>query len=90
MKKLDFTVENKENMPVSEESHVVDASPQLKTHEPEIVKPAVEAEPPKVAPGIKDLEADEPLLQENPHRFVLFPIKYHEVRSCCRDFRTIC
>ena len=32
-----------------------------------------------VAPAIKAEEADEPLLQENPHRFVLFPIKYHEV-----------
>lgn len=41
--------------------------------------PAAPAEK-KVAPGIKDFEADEPLLQENPQRFVLFPIKYHEVR----------
>ena len=24
---------------------------------------------------------DEPILQENPGRFVLFPIKYHEVSS---------
>ena len=24
-------------------------------------------------------EAEEPLLVENPNRFVLFPIKYHEV-----------
>ncbi|KAJ5678026.1 Ribonucleoside-diphosphate reductase small chain [Penicillium maclennaniae] len=36
-------------------------------------------EAPKVAPGIKETEANEPLLQENPHRFVLFPIKYHEI-----------
>ncbi|RAR03584.1 ribonucleoside-diphosphate reductase subunit m2 [Stemphylium lycopersici] len=34
---------------------------------------------PTVAPTIKDEEADEPLLQENPGRFVLFPIKYHDV-----------
>jgi ribonucleoside-diphosphate reductase subunit M2 len=26
---------------------------------------------------------DEPILQENPQRFVLFPIKYHEV---CEKF----
>ncbi|KAJ5246172.1 hypothetical protein N7468_001155 [Penicillium chermesinum] len=26
-----------------------------------------------------ELEAQEPLLQENPRRFVLFPIKYHEI-----------
>ncbi|CAA9959788.1 hypothetical protein CFE70_003228 [Pyrenophora teres f. teres 0-1] len=34
---------------------------------------------PTVAPTIKPEEADEPLLQENPGRFVLFPIKYHDV-----------
>jgi hypothetical protein len=32
-----------------------------------------------VAPTIKPEEAHEPLLQENPQRFVLFPIRYHEV-----------
>ena len=34
---------------------------------PDVIKPAVNA--------AKALEADEPLLQENPHRFVLFPLK---------------
>jgi ribonucleoside-diphosphate reductase subunit M2 len=38
----------------------------------EVVKPTV-------APTIKEEEQDEPLLQENPQRFVLFPIKYHDV-----------
>jgi len=33
----------------------------------------------KVAPTAKPDEVDEPLLQENPNRFVLFPIKYDEV-----------
>ena len=28
---------------------------------------------------IKDLENEEPILQENPSRFVLFPIKYHDI-----------
>ncbi|KAF2252003.1 hypothetical protein BU26DRAFT_516721 [Trematosphaeria pertusa] len=32
-----------------------------------------------IATTIKPEEAHEPLLQENPHRFVLFPIKYHDV-----------
>lgn len=47
---------------------------------------------PTVAPTIKDEEADEPLLQENPGRFVLFPIKYHDVsftralRVCTRQY----
>jgi ribonucleoside-diphosphate reductase subunit M2 len=34
---------------------------------------------PSVAATIRPEEADEPLLQENPQRFVLFPIKYHDV-----------
>ena len=29
----------------------------------------------------KSEEMDEPILTENKRRFVLFPIKYHEVRS---------
>lgn len=65
VKKLNF--EGKENGPAAE----IDAT---------VTKPAEKpVEAPKVAPGIKELEASEPLLQENPHRFVLFPIKYHEV-----------
>jgi ribonucleoside-diphosphate reductase subunit M2 len=36
---------------------------------------------PTVAPTIKAEEANEPLLQENPGRFVLFPIKYHDVST---------
>ena len=44
----------------------------LKKPVTEIVKtsPAV-----LVASGVKASEADEPLLQENPSRFVLFPLK---------------
>lgn len=34
---------------------------------------------PTVASTIREEEAHEPLLQENPGRFVLFPIKYHDV-----------
>jgi len=34
---------------------------------------------PEVAPTLKEEEASEPILQENPNRFVLFPIKYHEI-----------
>lgn len=28
---------------------------------------------------LHDSEKDEPLLQDNPHRFVLFPIQYHDI-----------
>lgn len=41
--------------------------------------PEPEEAKPSVAPGIKGDEVNEPILQENPNRFVLFPIKYHEV-----------
>lgn len=33
---------------------------------------------------IKQEEEDEPLLRENPGRFVLFPIQYHEVGVTAR------
>ena len=39
-----------------------------------------EEKKPSVVPETKSLVANEPLLQENPNRFVLFPIKFHEVR----------
>lgn len=48
----------------------------LKKSQLDLVKPK---EKPVVAPTMKELEAEEPLLKENPHRFVMFPIKYHEV-----------
>lgn len=50
---------------------------------------AVEAAESSVASTIKSDEADEPLLRENPNRFVLFPIKYHEVRDHTRAYRVI-
>ncbi|KAL9618411.1 MAG: hypothetical protein Q9160_006852 [Pyrenula sp. 1 TL-2023] len=76
-KKLDFTSADKENKPVTDSLPPVDETLDLKKPIAEMVKTG--PEPPKVAEGIKAHEADEPLLQENPHRFVLFPIKYHEI-----------
>ncbi|KAH9845090.1 Ribonucleotide reductase, small chain [Teratosphaeria destructans] len=46
---------------------------------PELPDEPEEEKEPSVAPGIKDDEASEPILQENPQRFVLFPIRYHEI-----------
>jgi ribonucleoside-diphosphate reductase subunit M2 len=71
VKKIDFT--GKENAPFD-----VDAPVEVETQKPtmEATKEIVKA---PVTPTIKQAEADEPLLQENPQRFVLFPIKYHEV-----------
>ncbi|KAL9007845.1 MAG: hypothetical protein Q9173_006972 [Seirophora scorigena] len=74
-KKLNFDIADKENImhgvPI-----VDDLELNLKKPEVELVKLE---EKPAVAPGIKPEEANEPLLQENPQRFVLFPIKYHEI-----------
>lgn len=67
-KKLNFSSENKENV-----YKPIVGIPDL---------PDVEDAPAKAAtaPTIRPEEAHEPLLQENPQRFVLFPIKYHDVR----------
>ena len=75
VKKLDFEQVGKENLPADVP---VAAEPEIKKPIVEEVKPVQEVA--KVAPGIKEQEVDEPLLQENPNRFVLFPLKYHEVR----------
>lgn len=89
VKKLDFDVADKENNPADEAS-LANLAEQMDNQKPEVeeVKKVeetkkVEKEEPAtaVAPGIKPHEADEPILQENPGRFVLFPIKYHEVRD---------
>lgn len=70
-----FTSENKEN---SEVAVPIKGLPDLADlPDPEEVQAKAEA---SVAEGIKEEEADEPILRENGQRFVLFPIKYHEVR----------
>ncbi|MCJ1329449.1 Ribonucleotide-diphosphate reductase (RNR), small subunit [Thelotrema lepadinum] len=77
VKNLNFSLENKENI---SQDHVL---PPAKEVDVELKKPITELvkkdEKVAVAPSIKLEEVDEPLLQENPNRFVLFPIKYHEV-----------
>jgi ribonucleoside-diphosphate reductase subunit M2 len=69
-KKLDFSVANKENYAVAVP---ITGIPDL----PEQEEKTTDA--PSVAPTIKAEETTEPLLQENPQRFVLFPIQNHEV-----------
>ena len=76
-KKLHFNHVDKENAPANIPPPVMD---DLEYKKPLVqVYDAKKEVKPLVAPTIKAEEADEPLLQENPHRFVLFPIKYHEV-----------
>jgi len=76
LKKINFEVAGKENAPFDTDATLI--------HDIEAKKPIVEQVKTEqkaivVASTLKPEEADEPLLQENPHRFVLFPIKYHEV-----------
>lgn len=79
IKKLNFA-EGKENGPV-------DSTWDASVPKPLILKGihaagAVEVKPAEksaIASTLNPEEADEPLLQDNPSRFVLFPIKYHEV-----------
>ncbi|KAF1981276.1 hypothetical protein K402DRAFT_398709 [Aulographum hederae CBS 113979] len=68
-KKIDFNAADKENV---EKAVPIVGIPDLD----DLEAPAADV---KVAPTIKEDEIDEPLLQENPQRFVLFPIKYHEI-----------
>lgn len=80
VKKINFGVADKENalavvdVPVESEVETKKESEETKSDNQLAV-----------APTIKPEEADEPLLQENPQRFVLFPIKYHEVRVVASD-----
>lgn len=71
-----FVAKEKENVPKMKEVAVpVKGIPMFD-------EPAVaESKGAAVADTIKPEEADEPLLKENPNRFVLFPIQNHEVRA---------
>ncbi|KAH6687494.1 ribonucleoside-diphosphate reductase small chain [Plectosphaerella plurivora] len=75
IKKLDFGSADKENQPGSpnDKSTSEEAVAPLET---KITKPTEVESKVEVA---KTAEMDEPLLRENPQRFVMFPIKYHEI-----------
>ncbi|KAG0648626.1 Ribonucleotide reductase small subunit [Hyphodiscus hymeniophilus] len=76
-KKLNFEAAGKENLPFDVATPVGDA---IESKKPIIEEVKTQTEKAVVvAPTIKPEESDEPLLQENPQRFVLFPIKYHEI-----------
>ena len=75
-KKINFEAADKENLPFDIETPIVD----IQVSKPTVQQVRPEQKAVAIAPTIKPEEADEPLLQANPQRFVLFPIKYHEVR----------
>ncbi|GAB0135581.1 Ribonucleotide-diphosphate reductase (RNR), small subunit [Epichloe bromicola] len=77
VKKLDFGVSNKENMLDVAAFHALGKQVEAEQKTPTEVQK--EPDSTAVARGIKSDECDEPLLQENSQRFVLFPIKYHEI-----------
>ncbi|UKZ52385.1 Ribonucleotide-diphosphate reductase (RNR), small subunit [Trichoderma virens] len=78
VKKINFDAANKENQPLDESALESLAKQMDDNHKPSETLKKEEAKP-AVAPTIKPDEVDEPILQENPQRFVLFPIKYHEI-----------
>lgn len=69
-KKLNFAAGDKENCAPFEGQDDVAETPIVSKA---VTKPMTKAE------EIREMEASEPLLQENKQRFVLFPLKYHEV-----------
>ena len=75
-KKLNFGAANKENEPLNTDAPVFEDIEVKKPVVEDVKKAEIQA---MVAKGFKPEEADEPLLRENAQRFVLFPIKYHEV-----------
>lgn len=82
VKKLDLGTANKENdfqdPAVATLAQDLDAKHAATK---EIIK--APEEPAKI-PDLRGDELEEPILKENPHRFVLFPIQYHEVRDVLR------
>jgi len=80
IKKINFEAVGKEN--IACDAPVVD---DIEFKKPILEIAKQEEKKPVVAHTMKEEEANEPLLQENPHRFVLFPIRYHEV--CCPHTR---
>jgi len=72
IKKLSFAASNKENAPLDADLASLEAQMDAKHAEKKQETPVQHQEE-------KQELMEEPLLKENPQRFVLFPIKYHEI-----------
>jgi ribonucleoside-diphosphate reductase subunit M2 len=79
IKKPVFSSEDKENMPAAFESAEPVAKSEIELEKTPVVEVSETVQQPEVPKTLKELEKEEPLLQENTHRFVLFPLKYHEI-----------
>ncbi len=66
-------------MPVTVESIESTATPTSDMEKKPLLELKEQIEQPQLPKTAKELEKEEPLLQENSHRFVLFPLKYHEI-----------
>ncbi|KAK4193585.1 ribonucleotide reductase [Podospora australis] len=75
VKKLNFSAPDKENKPFDADVATLEAEIDANYNQKNIMSETKEE---AVSPA-KQEAMDEPLLQENPNRFVLFPIKYHEI-----------
>lgn len=76
VKKLDLGVSNKENDP-----NVPTIAQEIDANHASAKEAIKQEEEPAQIPGLRSDELEEPILRENPQRFVLFPIQYHEVRD---------
>lgn len=79
VKKLDLGVANKEND--FQDPAVATLAQDLDTKHAATKEVTKAPEEPAKIPDLRNEELEEPILKENPHRFVLFPIQYHEVRD---------
>ena len=75
--KIDLVPEVPKDQYGNEKARPIVGIPDLKKD----AKDAVEEATHSVASTLRPEEASEPILRENPNRFVLFPIKYNEVCS---------
>ncbi|KAM7197861.1 Ribonucleotide reductase, small chain domain containing protein [Rhypophila sp. PSN 637] len=76
VKKIAFPAANKENKPLEDDLAALEAQMDAKQNETKTFEVASRKGQEFT---VKNEKIDEPLLQENPQRFVLFPIKYHEI-----------
>lgn len=79
IKKLDLGVANKENE--FQDPAVATLADEIDAKHTASKDAAQAAADPAKIPELRAEELDEPILRENPHRFVMFPIQYHEVRD---------
>lgn len=79
IKKLDLGIANKEND--FQDPAVATLAQDLNAKHAATKETIKAPEEPATIPGLRGDELEEPILKENPHRFVLFPIQYHEVRD---------